>query len=104
MVPLMRTTPCFCIQCAGLYKGVGKKGGVIEYPLAQMTLQLLIHKDRFPEGFGASSQKLAAQAFDKGRATAKKNQRFHLPLVSIPDADKTTTKCSLMFRRVARQA
>ena len=57
MVPLMHATPPLCIQCAGAYKGVGKKGGVIEYPLAQMTLQLLIHKDRFPEGFGASSRK-----------------------------------------------
>ena len=83
--------PAFAYNALELYKGVGKKGGVIEYPLAQMTLQLLIHKDRFPEGFGASSRKLAAQAFDKGRATAKKAESTipSASWVSIPDADKT---------------
>ena len=35
--------PAFAFNALELYKGVGKKGGVIQYPLAQMTLQLLIH-------------------------------------------------------------
>ena len=30
-----------------LYKGVGKKGGVIRFPLAQMTLQLFVHSEKF---------------------------------------------------------
>ena len=82
--------PAFAFNALELYKGIGKTGGVIEYPLAQMTLQLLIHTDRFPEGFGAASRKLASQAFDAGKATAKKAEGT-IPAASwvrIPDEDK----------------
>lgn len=31
-----------------LYKGIGDKGGIINYPFMQITLQLIGHKDKFP--------------------------------------------------------
>lgn len=39
-----------------LYKGVEDGGGVIKRPLLQATLQVLIHHDRFPEGYGQKSR------------------------------------------------
>ena len=82
--------PAFAFNALELYKGVGKQGGVIQYPLAQMTLQLLIHSDRFPNGFGAKTRQLAAKSFEKGRATAKRAEKT-IPAsawIQIPAADK----------------
>ena len=82
--------PAFAFNALELYKGVGSKGGVVKYPLAQMTLQLLIHSDRFPAGFGGKTRKLAAQSFETGRATAKRAEGT-IPAkawIEIPAADK----------------
>lgn len=35
-----------------LYKGLANNGAVLKYALAQMNFQVLINKDRFPEGYG----------------------------------------------------
>ena len=58
-------TPAVAYKAFELYKGVGSKGGIIRFPLAQMTLQLFIHSDRFPEGFGQRSRKLSFKSFDR---------------------------------------
>ena len=39
-----------------LWKGLGSNGGVIKAPLAQATLQVLVNRTRFPEGFGKKSR------------------------------------------------
>lgn len=57
--------PATAYQALELYKGVGDKGAVIRYPLAQMTLQLLIKSKDFPEGFGEKSRAFAASKFDQ---------------------------------------
>lgn len=62
--------PAYAYKALELYKGIGKKGGVLKYPLAQLTLQLVLRKKfpegkkGFPEGFGASSRAYAAAQFD----------------------------------------
>jgi hypothetical protein len=39
-----------------LYKGLGTRGGIARFPVIQITLQLLIRRDRFPAGFGQKSR------------------------------------------------
>ena len=39
-----------------LYKGIGTKGGVSSFPLTMLTYQLILKKDKFPEGFGQKSR------------------------------------------------
>lgn len=56
--------PATAYHVMELYKGVGEKGGVIRYPLAQLTLQLLIRKKDFPEGFGQATRAYYASQFD----------------------------------------
>lgn len=34
-----------------LYKGLSHDGGVLQYPLAQMNFQIILHKSRFPKGY-----------------------------------------------------
>jgi hypothetical protein len=48
-----------------LYRGLGKKGGIIDYVLAQVSLQVVLHPDRFPQGFGQSSRTYTASLFDR---------------------------------------
>ena len=55
-----------------LFKGVGTTGGVVRFPLAQLTLQLLTRTADMPAGFGAKSRTWASQSFDSFLAISKK--------------------------------
>ncbi len=80
--------PASAYQALELYKGVGKNGGVIRYPLAQMTLQMFIHTDLFPAGFGQKSRTFALSQFEKGLAIAKKSEKDIKSWIEIPQADQ----------------
>lgn len=64
--------PAVAYKALELYKGVGSKGGVIRFPLAQMTLQLFIHSDRFPEGFGQKSRDYSFSHFESALKAVKR--------------------------------
>lgn len=66
--------PATAYKALELYKGVGKKGGVIRFPLAQMTLQLFVHSDRFPAEFGAKSRAYALKSFDRALKVVTKTE------------------------------
>lgn len=55
-----------------LSRGLGANGGVIRYPLAQATLQLLIRTEKFPAGFGTQSRKWFSSKFDTAVGIVKK--------------------------------
>jgi basic membrane lipoprotein Med (substrate-binding protein (PBP1-ABC) superfamily) len=54
---------------------VGSKGGVIRFPLAQMTLQLFVHSDRFPEGFGNQSRSYSMKNYSQALKLVKKAEK-----------------------------
>jgi hypothetical protein len=62
-----------------LWKGLGASGGVIRAPLAQATLQVLVNRSRFPEGFGAKSRKHFADRYGEALAMVQKTD------AAIPD-------------------
>ncbi len=51
-----------------LGRGLEPSGGILRYPLAQATLQLMIRAPRFPDEFGAKSLSWFAAHFDDGLA------------------------------------
>jgi hypothetical protein len=53
--------PAYAYQALELYKGLGKKGGVADFSLAMMSLQMDIHWKRFPKGFGQKSRTWAVR-------------------------------------------
>jgi hypothetical protein len=55
-----------------LWRGLEPKGGVLRAPLAQATLQLMIHTSKFPADFGTKSRKDLAGRFDAAIAVVKK--------------------------------
>ncbi len=48
--------PLAAYQALELYRGLGQKGGIIDYVLAQVSLQVIIDPERFPDGFGQQSR------------------------------------------------
>lgn len=73
-----------------LHKGVGSAGGVIEFPVAQLTLQVLIRSADFPAGFGQSSRVYSASKFDSVQAVLSK-EAAKIPsdkYIKITGADK----------------
>ncbi|PID43732.1 MAG: hypothetical protein CSB48_04910 [Proteobacteria bacterium] len=48
-----------------LYKGLGDAGGIFEYAVAQMSFQVIIHSDRFPEGYGQKVRDYASARYSE---------------------------------------
>lgn len=49
--------PAMAYKPLELYKGLGKDGAIVRFPIAQLTFQLFINKDKFPANFGQESRK-----------------------------------------------
>jgi hypothetical protein len=83
--------PAIVYEAMELYKGLEPNGGVIRFPLAQLTIQLLIHKAKFPEGFGQSSRDFALTRFNRLIELIKNAEQKIAKQwwVSISDGDMT---------------
>jgi hypothetical protein len=72
-----------------LYRGIGSTGGIIDYPLSQLTFQVVVKVDAWPAGFGAWGRTFAYAKFDKAQEIVTKAEAAIKPhLLPIPDADK----------------
>lgn len=93
-------SPSLGYQALELYKGIGSKGGVIRYPLAQLTFQLLTRTTGMPEGFAQKSREWAASNFDRYLKVVKRadDSVKAAHWVEIPEADKA--KYDVMFQEV----
>jgi hypothetical protein len=52
--------PSFAYKALEFYQGLGTEGGIADYVLGMLSLQIDIHKDRFPAGFGQKSRSWVA--------------------------------------------
>ncbi|MBQ9396097.1 MAG: hypothetical protein IJU23_11385 [Proteobacteria bacterium] len=57
--------PATAFKPLELEKGVKDKGGIIRYPIAQLTGQVLIHSSKFTPEFAQSSREYGSQNFGK---------------------------------------
>jgi len=57
--------PSVAYEPLELYKGLGDKGGIVNFALAQLTVQLLIRHSQFPEGYGQKSREYIYGQFDR---------------------------------------
>lgn len=57
--------PAAAFKPLELFKGLGTKGAIVQFPLVQVSLQLYLRKDRFPEGFGQKSREYIYSQFDR---------------------------------------
>ncbi len=73
-----------------LYRGLGKGGGIPDFVLAQVFLQVVIRKERFPDGFGQQSRQYLSSQVDRVLAMIQRYEHDIDPKywLHIPDEDR----------------
>lgn len=97
--------PAFAYEAFELYRGLGEKGAVIDYVIAQLTYQITVRRSRIPEdiNLGTRGMNLAVENFDQ---VLDQLARFkeNIPdkyWVDIPEDDKV--EYNGMFRKVRQR-
>ena len=82
--------PAIAYNPLELYKGLEPDGGIINYPLAQISGQLIIWHERFPKDFGQKSREFHYSNFDRVMKELETANKAIDPKwwVEIPEADK----------------
>ncbi|WP_272961681.1 putative solute-binding protein [Alcanivorax sp. IL3] len=82
--------PIAAYSALELYKGMQPDGGMIDYVLGQLTAQVILKKDRFPDGYADSSRKYMLGQFDRAMTVIENanNEVDKKWWIRIPEADK----------------
>ncbi|MCG8668723.1 MAG: DUF6091 family protein [Pseudomonadales bacterium] len=82
--------PLLAYEALELYKGMEPNGGVIRFPFAQLSMQLIVWKDKFPTNFAQSSREFFYSNFDRAiEAIDVANQAVNAKYwIDIPEEDK----------------
>ncbi|MBF1800173.1 putative solute-binding protein [Alloalcanivorax profundimaris] len=94
--------PLAAYQLMELYKGMKPDGGIIDYPLAQITLQLVGHRDRVSPELAQITRELFFESYDDFLGRVRQETRV-VPehwFVDIPEQDKREYE---VMMREARQ-
>ncbi|WP_370260987.1 putative solute-binding protein [Limnobacter sp.] len=94
--------PAIAYQPLELYKGLGSKGGIYRFPLVQLTANILIRKDKFPEGFGQKSREWVQKQFDRAINLVDTSEK-QVPTAAwldIPESDKTKYEVLMRESRI----
>ena len=73
-----------------LHKGLGSKGAIVNYPILQVTGNLIIHPDKFPAGYGQKSREWVKSQLPRAFGILGKI-KTHIPAkywMQVPAADK----------------
>jgi hypothetical protein len=92
--------PSAAYKALELYKGLGTDGGIADYVLGMLSLQLDIHRDRFPPDFGQQSRSwVADNSWDRAMSIIGKldseipdNYWVHI------DADRTKSYSEMLIK------
>jgi len=86
-----------------LYKGIGKKGGIIQLPVAMVTYQIILRKSKFQPGSGQKLRAYVAQEMPKALEAVKKIDR-QIPdkaWMKMSDADKVEYTTMMREARIS---
>ncbi|WP_428357239.1 putative solute-binding protein [Methyloprofundus sp.] len=81
--------PAIVYEAMELYKGLEPNGGIINFSLVQLTMQVVIRKAAFPQGYGQKSREFSLSQFDLAVDLIKKYEAT-IPArmwISVPEAD-----------------
>lgn len=82
--------PSVAYEPLELYKGLGDKGGIVNFALAQLTVQLLIRHSQFPADYSQKSREYIYGQFDRTmkeiNASTKAVKSSYW--IELPDKDK----------------
>ena len=82
--------PAAAFKPLELHKGLGTKGAIVNYPILQVTGNIIIRKDKFPAGFGEKSRAWVASQLPRtnsilGKMKADIPEKYWM---EVPAADK----------------
>jgi len=93
--------PAVAYMALEIYRGVGAQGVVVDMPVAQLTFQLLIRHERFPEGFSHWARHYFLELFDPALQTVKASENEILFFFPPPDSDASRYQQLLQESRIA---
>lgn len=82
--------PAIAFKPLELHKGLGTKGAVVRFPIAQITGNVIIRKSKFPAGYGQKSREWVATQVPRAMSMIKKTEA-EIPAkfwMDIPANDK----------------
>lgn len=81
--------PAFAYEALELYKGIGDEGGIVDYPLAQLTIQIIARDDVLDDETAQKSREVAWDMYDQAMDLIER-QESAIPeekWVRIPEDD-----------------
>jgi len=85
-----------------LYKGIGTKGGVVHFPILQLTAQAILHRKSFPPGFGQKSRDYVTQQLQRPFSKIESMEQEIDPKawIEVSGADRTDFINTLRTARI----
>lgn len=82
--------PIIVYQPLELYRGLGTKGGIARFPVAQLTGQVLIRHEKFPAGFGQRAREYALGQIPRAFGMIRNEERAVTPSywMNVPMEDR----------------
>ncbi|MCK0538718.1 putative solute-binding protein [Alcanivorax quisquiliarum] len=94
--------PLLAYEVLELYKGLEPNGGIIDYPLAQISMQLIGHRSKFPNEIAQLVREAAFERYDDIMEFIN-NEESRIPekwMVSIPEEDKQEYETMMQDARI----
>lgn len=95
--------PAAAFKPLELFKGLGTKGAIAQFPLVQLTLQVVIRQDKFPQGYGQKSREYLFGQFDRAIkiVTAAEKEIEKRYWMQIPEADQEKYTAMIRESRIS---
>ncbi|PTQ90014.1 putative solute-binding protein [Agitococcus lubricus] len=100
----LAVSPALAYLPLELYQGVGNKGLVLNMPIAQLSLQVLLKQDKFPTGFGQQSRRYFASQFEQFLKPIIKAEEEILYFFPAPDGEYENYQQLLRNARISLTA
>lgn len=84
-----------------LFRGVGARGLVLDLPVAQLTLQLVLRHERFPEDFAPQARRYFLELFEHAMREIRQAESELLFFFPPPDTDQDRYQHLLQESRIA---
>lgn len=92
--------PAIAYKPFEMHKGLGEKGGIYPFVLAQMNFQMVLHKNRFPKDFAQSSRNYAFKNFDEAMKHIKAAEQQIPKKYWLDLPEEKSKKYQEMFRQI----
>ena len=90
--------PTLAYKPLELYKGIGKTGGMVRFPILILTYQVILNKTKFPDGFGEKSREYWLTQFDRALQLIKQSDAGIPPATWLELSSENAYKYTLMLR------